>query len=754
MKKITALVLFSILTVICARADVIFQDTFNYSNGPVSITSTNGTGSTTISNWITHSGNIDCFVNNRQLEVSSSSTYLGVTTTRTGDVHRNFANTNNSIYTNTLQVLYASFIVTFTNLPTTNGTYFAHFYTASGLFPGALWALEGNAGQPTNNFAGLPSTFRFGVGAGTAAVNHASPNKIMGLDLALNTPYQIIMELNPTASTSGDGVASDAVALWINPISASDNNIVSGDSYAPTATTIPSAFAFRQASGFGGFADITNLVIATTFNEALTNVLATNAVAPQIAYQPPAITTNFINTAASLSAVADGQGQSSLTYQWQVSSSPANTSPANVTNPNGNTNVLSLDTTALGNNYYTLIVTTMFGLSTTSSVAKVAIVPAVGPPVFVTQPASKTTFSGDTVTLTTSITTPGNPTYTWFSNNVVVTAGQADSGLSSSYVIPNVTAGSANYKVAVTNDTTTAGIVSSNAVVTVNPIQAVSIAYVRSLIDPATLQATNTTTPYQITGIVTTLTNITSGNTSSYYLQDGTAGINVFATFGSTFRPAQGDSVTFVGVTSSFSSGLELGADLINKPYTGGVINSHGNALPTPLVIPFTLTNTTPFVYLATNTAGLLVTLTNVYFGTNAGTTISATANQNVVVTNASGVPFVLSFYDLDQDTTNQVMPSFASSVTGVLFGNLTNLSVAVTKFSDIVAGSPAVSPIPLSAVFAGGNITFNWSDASFSLQTATNVLGPWSIIPGATPGFSTNIITTDPEWFFRLYHP
>jgi hypothetical protein len=740
----------AILTPLASRADLIFQDTFNYANG----VATNVSGGL----WIKDSGTAnpsDAIINNHRLEVSTTTAYLGVTVTRQDDINRQFSITNGSPYTNGIQVIYASFIVNFTNLPTANGAYFAHFVSSTPTSPtleGKLWALAGNPAQITNNFTTLPNTFRLGI----SAASSGGPSKVFGLDLALNTDYQVVLGWNPTGSGSSDGNLpfGDTITLWINPISPADTSVASIDSFTGTAANIVRGFATRQASGFGGFLTITNMVIATTFAEASTNVLATNAIAPQIAYQPPAITTNFINTAASLSAVADGQGQSSLTYQWQVSSSPANTSPANVTNPNGNTNVLSLDTTALGNNYYTLIVTTMFGLSTTSSVAKVAIVPAVGPPVFVTQPASKTTFSGDTVTLTTSITTPGNPTYTWFSNNVVVTAGQADSGLSSSYVIPNVTAGSANYKVAVTNDTTTAGIVSSNAVVTVNPIQAVSIAYVRSLIDPATLQATNTTTPYQITGIVTTLTNITSGNTSSYYLQDGTAGINVFATFGSTFRPAQGDSVTFVGVTSSFSSGLELGADLINKPYTGGVINSHGNALPTPLVIPFTLTNTTPFVYLATNTAGLLVTLTNVYFGTNAGTTISATANQNVVVTNASGVPFVLSFYDLDQDTTNQVMPSFASSVTGVLFGNLTNLSVAVTKFSDIVAGSPAVSPIPLSAVFAGGNITFNWSDASFSLQTATNVLGPWSIIPGATPGFSTNIITTDPEWFFRLYHP
>jgi hypothetical protein len=65
----------------------------------------------------------------------------------------------------------------------------------------------------------------------------------------------------------------------------------------------------------------------------------------------------------------------------------------------------------------------------------------------------------------------------------------------------------------------------------------------------------------------------------------------------------------------------------------------------------------------------------------------------------------------------------------------------------------PPPPPIPLTLTVSGGNFTFNWSDPSFSLQTATNILGPWSIIPNATDGFMTNI-TTDPAFFFRLYHP
>ena len=298
-----------------------------------------------------------------------------------------------------------------------------------------------------------------------------------------------------------------------------------------------------------------------------------------------------------------------------------------------------------------------------------------------------------------------------------------------------------------TNDVVPNGILSTNAVLTVNNPPAVSVAFVRSLVDPITLQAApGATQPYSVTGTITTFTNITSGNTSSYYLQDGTGGINIFATFGSAFRPAQGDIVTFVGVVSSFSSGLELLADTLNRTYTTYSIVSSGNPLPAAQIIPFNLTNAYTFSFLATNLAGSRVMLTNVYFGANAG---AAIGGGTVTVTNASGTPFYLSFFSQDLDTAGQILPSFATSVTGVLYGNHPNYSVAVTKFSDIV--SP-VSPIPLGVTQSGGDLIFDWSDPSFSLQCATNVVGPYTTIVGATTGFITN--TLSDQMYFRLVNP
>jgi hypothetical protein len=748
MKKLTALVLCSFLAAISLRADVIWQETFNYSNGPVSITSTNGTGSTTISNWVTHSGNQDCYVNNHRLEVSTSTAYGGVTVTRSGDVNRQFSTTSGSIYTNVQQVIYASFIVNFTNLPTGNGAYFAHFkygLPSSSSFEGKLWALAGNPAQSTNNFTALPNTFRLGV----SATGSGSPANVFPVDLALNTDYQVVLFWDPAGNAD--------ITLWVNPVSSADVSVASNDGYSPTLANIADSFAFRQASGFGGFLTVTNLVIATTFSEAATNVWATNAVAPTIVYQPTAVTSNFVGGAVSLSAVANGQGLVSLTYQWQVSAAANNSNPVNVSGADFsgvNANILNINnaqTTDSG--YYTLVVTTPYGLSTTSSVAKVAITSAPVPPAFITQPASLSVYKGVTVIFSTTVSSPGNVSYTWYSNNVVVASANA-----STLELDNVqTNFAASYKVAVTNDVVpTQGIVSTNAVLAVLIPQQVTIAYLRSLVDPLNgYYPTNSppTMAYQVTGIVTTFTNLTTGNTASYYLQDGTAGIDIFATGGSTFRPAQGDVVTFIGVLSGYTTGLELYADTYDAsfPYTSYTDTGTTAPLPTPISIPFNVISADGLNFVNTNLAGSLVKLTDVYFGTNAGTTIATTANETITVTNSSGQSFNLFFADVDLDTAGQTLPSYAYSVSGAMYGMNTNFSVAVTRFADIVTTAP--SPIPLNLAYSGGVLTFTWSDSSFVLQSSAIVTGPYTTISGASSGFTTNT-TSGATLFFRLYHP
>jgi len=77
--------------------------------------------------------------------------------------------------------------------------------------------------------------------------------------------------------------------------------------------------------------------------------------------------------------------------------------------------------------------------------------------------------------------------------------------------------------VGVTNDVVANGILSTNATLTVTEAPTVSIAFLRTLVDPGTFQApANSTQPYKVTGTVTTYTNLTQSTRHPIYLQDGT----------------------------------------------------------------------------------------------------------------------------------------------------------------------------------------------------------------------------------------
>lgn len=735
----TLLVLTALATPLLARADLIYYEGFNYPDGNITNTSDNV--------WVNFSGNgfHDMLVASQKLQVSATSSTLlgpnGETSGRADDDYRFLSLTNGSIYTNSVQLLYASFTVICTNLPNGGGSYFASFYSSSKGYCGRLMAFT--------NGTVLPNTWRIGVTGNTLSTNKADGG--YPVDLALNTPYQVVEELDP--------VTLDAATVWINPLniyqtglSPSETRYTSSDGFGFATTTPVNAFAFRQASSFGNsFFVVTNLTTATTFAEAATNIWATNAVPPVIVRQPNAMT-NFVGAPFTLSALADGQGLGNLTYQWLRNGSPY---------PNGNgTNTLyvsSAETTDSGN--YTLVVTTPYGLSVTSSVTKVLITAQPAPPSFVAEPASQSLYSGQNVIFSTTVVTPGNPSFTWYSNNVVVTVGQSDNGNGSSLELDNVQASyAATYKVAVTNDVYPTGIISTGAVLTVKVPASVSIAYLRSLVDPVTYQATNIppSIAYQVTGIVTTYTNLTTSDTSSYYLQDATAGINIFVTGGSTFRPQQGDVLTFTGVLSSYTSGLELYADATASsafPYTSFTDLSNNIAgLPAPISIPYTvLDNPNNANY---NLGGSFVKISDVYFGTNAGTVLSTSANTTVTVTNSAGQPFHLFFTDLDLDVAGQTLPAYASSVAGILYSAnyvVTN-TLVVTRFSDINTNLLPV-PAPLGIGYTAGTLTFNWTNSTFVLQASTNVVGPYTTITNAASGFATNTASA-PTMFFRLYHP
>lgn len=704
MKKHLLTVLLSVLTVASLRADVIFNEPFNYFDGQTIVVGTNADGST---NWFKHSGALnDSFVINKKLQVAMN---------RADDIHRFF-----TTFTNTQTIVYSSFTVNCTNAPALSN-YFAHFYVSSSTFHGRVWGLKGT----------LPNTWRLGI---TGATTTLGLIVAFPIDLATNTDYQVVVRWDP-ASTF-------AATLWVNPISSSDANFTTTDGVSSPAASV--GYAFRQPSSADtAFFNVSNLVVATSFDEAATNVWQTNAVTPIMPYSPKP-GTNFVGDPVNLTAVAAGQGSAGMIYQWQKEG-------ANVSNPNNNSNVFSIASAVIADTgNYRMIATTPYGLSVTSSAAFLWVTNAPIPPaISPTNSTAVPVFYHQPTTLHVSAVGPPPITFQWYYTNFPATGGNvlgADSDtLSISDVFTNNGTTGAYYAVA-TNPYGS----KTSGVFTVTAFAPPSIAFLRTLVDPVNYLATNSTLRWQATGTITTFTNLTTGDTSSYYLQDDTAGINIFVTHGHDFRPPQGVSLTFVGWLSSFGSVLELSGDT-NDVTTSFIINTNNdgsfvsNSLPAPKVIPFNITND---LAASESLEGSIVMLTNVFFGTNAGTLISTTANTPVTVTNAAGETFTVLFSSQDLDTAGQTLPSFAWSVVGVFNQNLGNAvlprnlgyQVEVTRFSDIVTDAPPAAVV--TETRSGDSTTLSWpnvpwdnvnfsygSNYSYSVLAATNVAGPYLVV-------------------------
>lgn len=182
------------------------------------------------------------------------------------------------------------------------------------------------------------------------------------------------------------------------------------------------------------------------------------------------------------------------------------------------------------------------------------------PPNFSQQPTNTTVFFGQTAVLRVGTTGVQPISYQWYSTNGTTASGPNFSGeTTDTLTITDVRA----------NNGTTGGYycvasnpfgdrTSSTGLVFAVPAPVATIGELRTMVDPVFFLPTNTTALWTVTGTVTSYTNLTTAANSSFYMQDGTGGINVF--FGGTTeaRPQAGDNVTVVGPLGQFNSLLEL----------------------------------------------------------------------------------------------------------------------------------------------------------------------------------------------------
>jgi len=377
------------------------------------------------------------------------------------------------------------------------------------------------------------------------------------------------------------------------------------------------------------------------------------------------------------------------------------------------------------------------------------------PPTISQQPVGATNYAGNNVLFSVTANGKSPLAYQWYYTNAGVTT-LIDGAVNASFALNTITNGNAGqYFVIITNDVP--GAITSS-VVTLNVLGPVvtNIAYIHTLQD-ANYVSTNTTTLFQLEGVVTTPANLVSGGVVySFYIQDSTGGIDIFhrGGFDPNNLPTLGQRVRVTAKLDQFLGNIEVAPVAANPASLIEVLNGGATEpLPAPKVFDFASQGI--FALMETNYEGSLVVVSNVYLDQTLGTFTAG--GSTVLMTNALGVTFPLVNPSPVTDPQGQFIPGFAYSITGVLTQNKSaapftgSYQLNLSTYADIVTTAP-VGPPTLNIQAAGGSLTLSWTGTSV-LQSSTNVAGPYLEVPGATSPFVTNgAASSVPAQFFRLY--
>ncbi|HWD21246.1 MAG TPA: immunoglobulin domain-containing protein [Verrucomicrobiae bacterium] len=708
----------------------LISDDFNYTNGPIVPQST----------WLRDSpttGPFDSFITNVSVtdifdNTGTNGVYV-INQLRADDIDHKFTvpQTNGQVY--------ASFSITMTQLPASpGGTYFAHFtdinQTNNG--PRGFWARIYSL--TTNTPAGM---WRLGLANNQDDYDHTSsvltgPDTIYPLDLALNTPYQVVVEYDI------DGLTS---TLWVNPASETDENVEAHDPNTPTGTNFVGPmtyYGFRQNGG-EGVMYIDNLRVAASFDDVTTNLAALALIGQQ-----PVGITNYSGNNLSLEVAASGKG---ITYQWYKDDVSLGGS--------ANEAILPLvNQSSADNGAYYVVLTTLAG-SITSDVANVLISDSNTKPVFDQQPQNTTGFLGSQAVFTADAVGTGPISYQWYLNDGTNVFTLGDNGITviggnTARLVLNHLVLSEAGTVYVVASGPGGSTQSGDATLTITAPPVVSIATLRALetgTSGTTWSDSAGSTLYAVVGTITTSTNLTTGKTSSYYLQDSTGGINLFVSGDSSFRPALGTQVTASGTLTVFRNELELSvnATLGNNVY---FVNSDNlgsnivNNLPTPQVAPINfLNNTANQSYLASNLNGSLITVTNVTIfgpGGSIPTNFAGGSSVSYIASNAQGSVTLF----LASTVTNLLgvpVPRFAYSITAPLVRFNNTWELELTSLSQIVTNPPPA--VTVHTTLSNGVPTLTWAAVPYSyaytVLGSSNVTGPYAPI-GSSPVSSAVVFT------------
>ena len=729
MKKI-GLVLSFLLTAAAARAELLFSDALNYPNGSIE---TNGL-------WYCFNppANSDAIVTNGLL-ILNTANHDAVAAPTNGIVNPDFPST-----------VYASFTINVSQLPAgVNGGYFCEFLDV------------------TNNSAAhvfidtkdtvVPGTYRLGIANFATSIATAGATNFP-MDLATGITYQVVVSWDETASALG-------ATFWINPSSESDQYVypsdITGSTYLQTMPVATIGF-----SPYGGVQAIGTVMIGTQFSDVMTNV----AQKPVIGIQPQG-SSNYLGDNTTLYTAASGMD---VTYQWY--SNDVALVNDGVTVVGANSQVLNLSNLQATATYY-VVATTLAG-DTQSSNAVVGVNTTPTRPFFTILPQDQTNSLGSTITLTAEADGTGPISYEWYFEPTNG-GGFSPAGSGPTLSLPNVDFGAAgSYYVQAIG-----GVDSSNSpivTVTIVPPPLVSIGYLHSLLisnAPSGQLNLNNSTIYEIHGVVTSIGEILSKTYSEYFVQDDTGGAVAFVNgTGNTNTPPAGAMVSIIGPAQQYYGALELAPNVTTKSNQINIV-SYDNPLPAPRLLNLGLMATNTMGDYGLAIQGSLVTLTNVYlYSSKSGAAVTGTFPVNSTkalyaflrpYASDTNQPYMEVYVYTYTNAVNQLntnyfgkpIPSFCYQLTGAMgIYNPTTPEVYPTRYEDFVTTQPASLSATLG--ITNGSPTITWPAATgstYSVYSATNLLGPWTQVFGLSYFPSVGAYTDTnaaPVEFYRISTP
>jgi hypothetical protein len=705
MKKIIVLLLFSGLAVLSLKAQLLFSDNFNYPNSCVE---TDGLWFATAP-VVPHQ---DALILNDRL-ILNQNNFDAVAAPFT----------NNSAPS----LVYASFNINVSQLPTANGGYFC--VLSDGTNNVAHIFIDANG-------TSVPGTYRLGVANYNTSLTYAGSTNFP-LDLATGITYKVVF--------NWDEVNGYGANLWVNPSAESDSYVFGRD------TTNNTYLQMMPVSQIGlsqyanqGTAAIGNVMVGNTFNDVMTNVVQL----PVIGVQPQP-STLYAGNNLTLYTAASGMD---VTYQWYANDAPlADNGTTIVGSVNNVLNLTNLQASA----NYSVVATDAAG-SVTSSVVLISIITTPTPPFFTLQPQSSTNSALSPVTLTAAANGTGPITYQWYfeaagGGSFSALSGQTSSTLSFSAAYVN----SGLYYVTATGGNSVGSQNSAIANVVVIPPPLFSIGYMHNYITNLNGNSGNLNGGqiFNVQGVVTSIGQLESKTASEFFIQDGTGGCLVYAGgFSPTNTPPVGALVNVVSPAESYYGELEM------DPTTGAATNaviilSTNNPLPATIVAnlgQWATNNCSVQGNYGWSNQCSVVTMTNVYLYLSAtGTLVSGNfptnstkalyAFQNPYVSGLSIVqqPYVEVYVYTYTNVLNQLssnywgkpIPSFCREISGAMsIYNPTTPELVPSRYADFVTATQAA--FTASIKLTNGTPTLTWpavTGSTYSVYSATSLLGPWT---------------------------